>query len=141
MLTITLPSSSLHILVLDDAQWLSSKFCRGPCCFWHVGVQEVQAMPAVLDTLTAGFALDLAALAAHRGMLQLEEWLASRIAALRLPFVQALSARFAAGLQPSLGCMFSGKSRSVIAALTCAHQKNVKQKRCAVRVEACRLGI
>lgn len=106
-----------------------------PMLLLAVGVQEVQAMPAVLDILPAGFALDLAALAAHRGMLQLEEWLASRIASLRLPFVQARSASFAAGLQPSLGCMFSGKSRSVLAALTCAYHKNIEQKQCDVRVE------
>ena len=44
-------------------------------------------MPAVLDVLPAEFALDLAALASHRGTLQLEQWLASRIASLQLPFV------------------------------------------------------
>ncbi|KAK9843414.1 hypothetical protein WJX81_000935 [Elliptochloris bilobata] len=54
--------------------------------------QELQAMPAVLDVLPVGFALDLAALAAHRGALQLEQWLASRIASLQLPFVQAVIA-------------------------------------------------
>lgn len=49
-------------------------------------------MPAVLDALPAGLALDLAALAAHCGSLQLEPWLASRITSLQLPFVNAVVA-------------------------------------------------
>lgn len=52
--------------------------------------QELQAMPGVLDVLPAGFALDLAVVAAHRGALQLEPWLAQRIASLQMPFVQVL---------------------------------------------------
>jgi len=61
-------------------------------------VQELNALPEALDALPAGFALDLAVLAAQRGpdWAGLEQWLASRIASLQLPFVQVAPAPSAA---------------------------------------------
>jgi len=60
--------------------------------------QELNALPEALDALPAGFALDLAVLAAQRGpdWAGLEQWLASRIASLQLPFVQVAPAPRAA---------------------------------------------
>lgn len=75
-------------------------------------------MPAVLDILPAGFALDLAALAAHRGMLQLEQWLASRIASLQLPFVQARPACPLAVRNGSRGAGLHVSSQGAVSCIT-----------------------
>ena len=52
-------------------------------------VQDLKALPQVLDSSPYGFALELAVAASRREYLDLQQWLSDRFRQLALPFFQA----------------------------------------------------
>ena len=61
-------------------------------------MQELKALPQVLDSSPYGFALELAVAASRREYLDLQQWLSDRFRQLALPFFQACPLTFCPGL-------------------------------------------